>query len=107
MNQSMQWNTAVQEDAAPATRIPSIRSGTIVEGHYAWKPYEEKTQDLIRKECSLRQIKLNTKTKKMDRITCLRRYDELMNSERKLQHCRWSKWSNTSRSSQRLVIVDH
>ncbi|ETL82309.1 hypothetical protein L917_17515 [Phytophthora nicotianae] len=59
-----QWNTAVQEDAAPATRIPSIRSGTIVEGHYAWKPYEEKTQDLIRKECSLRQIKLNTKRRR-------------------------------------------
>ncbi|ETP02602.1 hypothetical protein F441_20358 [Phytophthora nicotianae CJ01A1] len=69
---SRQWNTAVQEDAAPATRIPSIRSGTIVEGHYAWEPYEEKTQDLIRKDCSLRQIKLNTKTKKTDRITCLR-----------------------------------
>eukprot|EP00644_Phytophthora_capsici_P019573 jgi/Phyca11/133301/e_gw1.408.2.1 len=77
---SRQWNTTVQEDAAPATRIPSILSGTIVEGHYAWEPYEEKTQDLIRKECSLRQIKLNTKTKKSDRITCLRRYDELMNS---------------------------
>ncbi|KAF4146477.1 hypothetical protein GN958_ATG04342 [Phytophthora infestans] len=36
-------------------------------------------QDLIRKECTIREIKLNTRTNKADRIKCLRRYDELVN----------------------------
>ncbi|OWZ13065.1 hypothetical protein PHMEG_00013680 [Phytophthora megakarya] len=42
-------------------------------------PYEKKSQDLIRKECSLREIKLHTRTFKADCIKCLRRYDDLVN----------------------------
>ncbi|OWZ21470.1 hypothetical protein PHMEG_0003974 [Phytophthora megakarya] len=69
--------------------------GTVTEGHFAWEPYESKTQDLIRKECSLREIKVHTRTNKADRIKCLRRYDDLVNSTRatfsaplsKIQHC--------------------
>ncbi|EEY63038.1 uncharacterized protein PITG_14672 [Phytophthora infestans T30-4] len=36
-------------------------------------------QDLIRKECTIREIKLNTRTNKADRIKCLHRFDELVN----------------------------
>ncbi|EEY66601.1 uncharacterized protein PITG_16673 [Phytophthora infestans T30-4] len=36
-------------------------------------------QDLIRKEYTIREIKLNTRTNKADRIKGLRRYDELVN----------------------------
>ncbi|POM62941.1 hypothetical protein PHPALM_27845 [Phytophthora palmivora] len=36
------------------------------------RPYEKKSQDIIRKECSLREIKVNTRTSKGDRIKCLR-----------------------------------
>ncbi|KAF4043455.1 hypothetical protein GN244_ATG04221 [Phytophthora infestans] len=79
-----QCDIDVQEDALPAARVPETVfpscSGGIMEGHFAWAPYEKKSQDLIRKECSLREIKLNTRTNKADRIRCYRRYDELMNS---------------------------
>ncbi|OWZ02337.1 hypothetical protein PHMEG_00026115 [Phytophthora megakarya] len=36
-------------------------------------------KDLIRKECSLREIKLTTRTNSADHIKCLRRYDDLVN----------------------------
>ncbi|POM69631.1 hypothetical protein PHPALM_14065 [Phytophthora palmivora] len=36
--------------------------------------------DLIRKECTLREIKVHTRTNKSDRIKCLRHYDRLINS---------------------------
>lgn len=64
---------------ASAARDPLTRSGTIMDGHFAWEPYEKMSQDLIRKECTLREIKLNTRTNKADRIKCLRHYDALVN----------------------------
>ncbi|KAE9017128.1 hypothetical protein PR002_g13475 [Phytophthora rubi] len=64
---------------ASAARDHLTRSGTIMDGHYAWEPYEKLSQDLIRKECTLREIKLNTRTNKADRIKCLRHYDALVN----------------------------
>ncbi|KAK1934331.1 Tetratricopeptide repeat protein 1 [Phytophthora citrophthora] len=69
----------IPEGESVSGAAPFDRSGTVTEGHFAWEPYESKTQDLIRKECSLREIKLHTRTNKADRIKCLRRYDDLVN----------------------------
>jgi hypothetical protein len=57
-------------------------SGAMTSRRHAFvhEPYERYSQDLIRKECTARDIKLPTRTKKDDRIRCLRRYDDLVGS---------------------------
>ncbi|KAK1947410.1 hypothetical protein P3T76_001420 [Phytophthora citrophthora] len=69
----------IPEGGSVSGSTPFDRSGTVTEGHFAWEPYESKTQDLIRKEYSFREIKLHTRTNKADCIKCLRRYDDLVN----------------------------
>lgn len=73
-------------------------SGSATEGHFAWEPYDKMSMDLIRKECTLRAIKVHTRTNKADRIKCLRHYDRLVNSGERASSASMQAAGNTRRT---------
>ncbi|KAE8876928.1 hypothetical protein PF003_g38952 [Phytophthora fragariae] len=73
-------------------------SGSATEGYFAWEPYDKMSMDLIGKECTLRAIKVHTRTNKADRIKWLRHYDRLVNSGERASSTSMQAAGNTRRT---------